>query len=139
MVPSAVEGHIGDEVGAAIMWLEEPKSVKQMGGKVPSGAIWGQPIRKMLMFDNLISNGDRNAGNILIGQPGEFFLIDHSRAFVTDTKLLKKVERVDATPGNGCRRSHVTTWPHVLRPGWTTMRSARLERRNRPAAKSING
>jgi len=50
----------------------------------------------MLMFDNLISNSDRNAGNIMVGQPGELFLIDHSRAFVTSTTLPKKIERVDA-------------------------------------------
>lgn len=48
------------------------------------------------MFDNLIANPDRNAGNILIGQPGEFVLIDHSRAFLTGSKLPQKVERVDA-------------------------------------------
>jgi hypothetical protein len=50
----------------------------------------------MLMFDNLISNSDRNAGNIMVGPPGELILIDHSRAFVTDTNLPKKIERVDA-------------------------------------------
>jgi hypothetical protein len=48
------------------------------------------------MFDNLIRNIDRNAGNILIGQPGDMILIDHSRAFTTDKKLQNKVERVDA-------------------------------------------
>jgi hypothetical protein len=96
MVAPAVERHIDGEVGAAVMWLPGLKSVKDLGGKVPSGPVWGKPLRKMLMFDNLISNSDRNAGNIMVGPPGELILIDHSRAFVTDTNLPKKIERVDA-------------------------------------------
>jgi hypothetical protein len=96
MVPPAVERRIGDETGAAVMWLTGIRSVKELGGKVPTGAEWGKPIRQMLMFDNLIRNIDRNAGNILVGRPGDLILIDHSRAFTTDKKLQHKVERVDA-------------------------------------------
>ena len=96
MVPPAVERRIDGDVGAAVMWVPGLKSVKDLGGKVPTGAVWGKPLRKMLMFDNLISNSDRNAGNIMVGQPGELILIDHSRAFVTSTTLPKKIERVDA-------------------------------------------
>jgi hypothetical protein len=47
------------------------------------------------MFDNLIGNPDRNAGNILIGLPGELILIDHSRAFTDDHQLPRKIPRVD--------------------------------------------
>jgi hypothetical protein len=96
MVPPAVERQIGNETGAAVMWVVGMKSVKELGGQVPSGPDWGKPIRRMQMFDSLISNIDRNAGNILIGRPGDLILIDHSRAFVTDKKLQNKVERVDA-------------------------------------------
>jgi hypothetical protein len=96
MVPPAVERRIGDETGAAVMWLTGIRSVKELGGKVPTGAEWGKPIRQMLMFDNLIRNIDRNAGNILVGRPGDLILIDHSRAFTTDKKLQNKVERLDA-------------------------------------------
>jgi hypothetical protein len=96
MVPPAVERTIGDETGAAVMWVSGMKSVKELGGKVPGGADWGKPIRQMQMFDNLIRNIDRNAGNILIGRPGDMILIDHSRAFTADKKLQNKVERVDA-------------------------------------------
>jgi hypothetical protein len=95
MIPPAVEREIGRDTGAAIMWLEGVHSVKELGGKVPSGPAWDKPIRKMLTFDNVIGNPDRNAGNILIGQPGELILIDHSRAFTTSRDLPRKVERVD--------------------------------------------
>jgi hypothetical protein len=96
MVPPAIERRIGEETGAAVMWISSVKSVKELGGKVPSGPSWGRPLRMMMMFDNLIANIDRNAGNILVGPPGELILIDHSRAFITDKKLVQKVERVDA-------------------------------------------
>jgi hypothetical protein len=78
------------------MWVTGMKSVKELGGKVPTGPQWSKPIRKMVMFDNLIRNIDRNAGNILIGGAGDMILIDHSRAFTTDRKLQNKMERVDA-------------------------------------------
>jgi hypothetical protein len=96
MVPPAVERSIDGEQGAAIMWLPSIKSVKQTGGKMPAGAVWGRAVRRMVTFDNLIGNPDRNAGNILIGSPGELVLIDHSRAFIADDDLPRKVERVDA-------------------------------------------
>jgi len=96
LVPPAVERTFSGETGAAIMWLDGIKSVKQTGGKVPTGEIWGKALRRMLMFDDLICNRDRNAGNILIGQPGEIVLIDHSRAFIDDKGLPQKLERVDA-------------------------------------------
>lgn len=96
VVPPAVERTMNGETGAAIMWIDGLQSVKQTGGQVPSGEIWGKAIRRMLMFDDLICNRDRNAGNILIGQPGELILIDHSRAFITDKGLPQKLERVDA-------------------------------------------
>jgi len=96
MVPPAVQRTVDGQDGAAIMWLPGMESVKQTGGKMPSGGVWGRAIRRMLTFDNFIGNPDRNAGNILIGAPGELILIDHSRAFVEDTNLVRKVERVDA-------------------------------------------
>ncbi len=96
MVPPAIERTIDGETGAAVMWVRGTTSVKQAGGKVPSGEIWGAAIRRMQMFDNFIGNGYRNAGNILLGEPGEIVLIDHSRAFVTDRKLPFTFERVDA-------------------------------------------
>jgi hypothetical protein len=95
MVPPVVERTIEGDTGAAVMWVEGPRSVKQTGRGVPSGEIWGKSIRRMILFDNLICNPDRNAGNILIGQPGELILIDHSRAFTADKKLQHKLERVD--------------------------------------------
>jgi hypothetical protein len=96
MVPPAVERRISGDAGAAIMWLDGTKSVKETGGKVPTGPQFGRPLRVMQMFDNLIGNADRNAGNILIDGASNVILIDHSRAFIAGDKLPWKFERVDS-------------------------------------------
>jgi len=96
MVPPAVEREIDGETGAAIMWIDGTRSVRQMGGKVPTGPQYGKPIRMMQLFDNFIGNPDRNAGNILIDPADHVILIDHSRAFIESPKLPFPFERVDA-------------------------------------------
>jgi hypothetical protein len=97
MVPPAVERSVNGELGVAIMWLDGTTSVKERGGKMPTGAAFGKPIRMMQLFDDLIGNADRNAGNILIDGAGNLILIDHSRAFVTKLDLPWTFERVDAS------------------------------------------
>jgi hypothetical protein len=47
------------------------------------------------MFDDLISNSDRNKGNLLVDDEWHLFLIDHSRAFVTDLKLPQELQNID--------------------------------------------
>jgi hypothetical protein len=134
VVPPAVERSVEGETGAAIMWLESIESVKQAGGKVPSGPIWGKATRRMLMFDNLIGNPDRNAGNILIGRPGELILIDHSRAFLATDTLPQKVERVDEDLWTRMQALTRDDLARVLRP-WADGDAidAMIERRNRLA------
>ena len=134
MVPPAVERRVNGELGAAVMWVDGPRSVKQMGGKVPSGPIWGTATRKMLLFDNLIGNPDRNAGNILVGPPGELILIDHSRAFLTHRDLSNKVERVDAELWEAAMALTRDDLARVLRP-WIddSAIDAILKRRTRMA------
>jgi hypothetical protein len=135
MVPPAVERQINADTGAAVMWLEGIRSVKEMGGKVPTGSVWGNSLRKMLMFDNLIGNPDRNAGNILVGPPGELILIDHSRAFLTDKNLLSKVERVDGELWDRMKTLTREDLTRALQPWIDTQAiGAMIERRDRMAA-----
>ena len=42
----------------------------------------------MDIFDNLISNSDRNLGNMLIDTEWKLWMIDHTRAFQSPTSLL---------------------------------------------------
>jgi hypothetical protein len=123
---------VNRETGAAIMWVEGVKSVKELGGKVPWGAAWDAPIRRMLMFDSLIGNPDRNAGNILVGQPGDLILIDHSRAFTADRDLRQKVERVDGELWDRIRAVTPEQLSSALRP-WMDSGAVKavIERRRR--------
>jgi hypothetical protein len=95
MVPPAVERDIDGEKGAAIMWIDGTESIKQRGGQVPTTPAFAKPVRQMQLFDNLIGNPDRNAGNILVDASNRVILIDHSRAFLDTADLPTKFERVD--------------------------------------------
>lgn len=47
------------------------------------------------MFDDLIGNKDRNAGNFLVDDEWNLFLIDHSRAFTRSHDLRWQLVHVD--------------------------------------------
>jgi hypothetical protein len=42
---------------------------------------------RMKMFDCLVGNSDRNKGNMLVDEDWNLYLIDHSRAFVSERRL----------------------------------------------------
>jgi hypothetical protein len=94
MVPVAVEKRWKQERGAAILWLAPVRTWREVQFR-PKPAKWEQQIVRMKMFDNLIGNNDRNLGNLLVDAEWNVFLIDHSRAFTTDTKLPAKMAHVD--------------------------------------------
>ena len=61
----------------------------------PKPEKWNRQAIRMKMFDNLICNKDRNMGNLLVDDEWNLFLIDHSRAFITDKDLPVVMERID--------------------------------------------
>jgi hypothetical protein len=94
MVPVVVERRVNNDLGAAIMWIEGVRSWESVL-PLPKPATWGFQLARMKMFDDLISNSDRNKGNLLVDADWHVFLIDHSRAFVTDLKLPQELQNVD--------------------------------------------
>jgi len=62
---------------------------------LPKPATWGFQLARMKMFDDLISNSDRNKGNLIVDADWHIYLIDHSRAFVTETKLPQELQNID--------------------------------------------
>ena len=94
MVPPTVEKRVRGERGAAILWLEGVQSWKAVES-APKPPKWNREAVRMKMFDNLIGNIDRNAGNLLVDAAWNLFLIDHSRAFVTETRLRAEMVRID--------------------------------------------
>ena len=63
-------------------------------------------IHVMRVFDELIANTDRNAGNQLWSSDGKLWLIDHTRAFRLQPALRtpRLLERCDRTLFDGLRK-----------------------------------
>ena len=99
LVLPAVEKSVGGQIGAAIMWMESAKSVKEMGGfpRVPSAEKprWSLQLAQAVMFHILVGNTDPNQGNWLVYPHLNLALIDHSRAFTTRTRLVHELKRID--------------------------------------------
>ncbi len=104
MVPPTVEKRVDGELGAAVMWVSPTKSFKELGGvpgqkgvKGPPPAqmgIWMNQITRAKMFDDLIGNTDPNLGNWLVDPAWNLILIDHTRAFTSNT-LYHQLVQVD--------------------------------------------
>ena len=94
MVPVVVERSVKGDSGAAVLWLEGVRSWETVL-PLPKPASWNAQLARMKMFDNLISNSDRNKGNLLVDEDWHLFLIDHSRAFVADNKLPQELQTID--------------------------------------------
>ena len=119
MVPPAVEKRHRGERGAAILWVDGVRQWKEVE-HLPKPPKWNLEAIRMKMFDNLIGNVDRNAGNLIVDDDWNLYLIDHSRAFVTETKLRVEMARVDAA-----------LWDRMLaldEPGLTAALGAWLDR-----------
>jgi hypothetical protein len=94
MVPPSVEKIWKGQTAAAILWLKPIRDWK-VAEKLPKPPEFDRQIVKMKMFDDLIGNKDRNQGNLLVDDLWNLYLIDHSRAFVSDKDLPFKFQHVD--------------------------------------------
>jgi hypothetical protein len=95
MVPPTVEKRWKGDTGAAVLWLKPIRPWKEVEPLTKPDK-WNRQAVRMKMFDNLIGNPDRNAGNLLVDGDWNLYLIDHSRAFISDKKLpAKDMVRID--------------------------------------------
>lgn len=95
-VPPVVLRRVGGDQVSVQAWLEGGlmESDRIAGDAAPPSALrFRQQTQDMRAFDTLIGNVDRNTGNILYDEDGDFWLIDHSRAFQRDddTRYLDRV------------------------------------------------
>ena len=101
-VPVSVERRVEGKPAAVTWWLEDvlmdegARRKKQPAGW-PSTRVAAQ-IHIVRVFDELIYNTDRNAGNLLWTTDGDMWMIDHTRTFRLDKKLrtprlLERAER----------------------------------------------
>ena len=104
-VPVSVEGRYKGKPAAVTWWIDdvmfdEGDRVKQkdsasmLGPDPERTQKW---IHVMYVWDELIQNRDRNTGNIQWTKDWRLWLIDHTRAFRTDSKLLRpeRLTRID--------------------------------------------
>jgi hypothetical protein len=85
---------------------KESEAVRQL---VESWLTWPNVV----LFDQWLANVDRNLGNILVGAPGEFYLIDHGWCFHrrnwTAEELTADVSQVTMQLWNELIEQHVPT------------------------------
>ena len=100
-VPVSVERRVEGKPAAVTWWIDDV--LMDEGGrrkKPPTGWLstrTAAQIHIMRVFDELISNADRNAGNQLWTRAGDMWMIDHTRAFRLNKKLRtpRLLERAD--------------------------------------------
>jgi hypothetical protein len=97
MVPVTVERRVGYDLAAVQLWVENAKLLKGLDqAACPWPTEWAKQVCRQRVFDNLVANIDRNAGNLLVDGEWNLILIDHSRAFATDDMpFVKEMTRVD--------------------------------------------
>ena len=100
-VPVSVQRSFERKPAAFTWWIDDvmmdegERQKKQATG--PSPARTASYIHIMRVFDELIQNRDRNAGNLLWTSDWKMWLIDHTRAFRLSKDLLKPeaLERIE--------------------------------------------
>ena len=97
MVPPTVERRVGPDRASVQLWVENSRVLKSVDqAQVPRPVEWAKQVCRQRVFDNLIANIDRNAGNMLVDGEWNLVLIDHSRAFASDRMPFEKeMTRID--------------------------------------------
>jgi hypothetical protein len=88
--------------GAAVTWWIDDVMMDESGRQKqktvgPNPSRYAGQLHVLHVFDELIQNRDRNAGNIVWTSDWKMWMIDHTRAFRLGRDLLKpeKLERCD--------------------------------------------
>ncbi len=89
--PPTVKRNLGWREGTVQLWIESAVDEReriQQGVKPADVSRWRVQMQNLRFFDNLIANSDRNQGNILLDSAGRLWMIDHTRTFQRDSKLM---------------------------------------------------
>ncbi|MCH7825243.1 MAG: metallophosphoesterase [Acidobacteria bacterium] len=101
-VPPTVQRTICDEQGSLQLWLEND-GIRTNADRVqerdfpPDIEGWLGQEWVMNVFDALVFNDDRNPGNVLVDGDWKLWMIDHTRAFQSDSSIRnpEKLWRID--------------------------------------------
>jgi hypothetical protein len=90
-VPVSVERRVERNQAAVTWWVDDVLMDEGARRKKPAPGFVASrtaaQIHIMRVFDELIDNHDRNAGNLLWTTDGKMWMIDHTRAFRAHTEL----------------------------------------------------
>jgi hypothetical protein len=84
MIPPVVERTYGREKGSLQLWIDDCMTeMDRIKKKVsaPDQNDWNLQLLRVFIFDNLVYNIDRNAGNLLVTPDWQIIMIDHTRCF----------------------------------------------------------
>jgi hypothetical protein len=98
MVPPTVEKRVNGTMMSAQMFIERCVWLKELKGQqAPDVEAWNRQVHRHRVFDNLIANIDRNAGNLLVHRTPAWHLIlvDHSRCFTSTKKMQFPMTKID--------------------------------------------
>lgn len=109
MVPPAVLREVDGTPGTVQLWMENAvneKARQERQLQLSPVCDLSDQYNLMNVFDALIVNEDRNLSNVLYVQPTwKVWLIDHTRAFRSDTKLPKMDRRNSVTVTNAMAKA----------------------------------
>jgi len=97
MVPPTVEREFKGARGSMVLWVE--KLAPWKFPDPPPDAIrgqWERQLARMTMFDDLIGNQVRNAGNMVRDGRWNLILLDHVATFRSGAELPSPLTRIDA-------------------------------------------
>lgn len=97
MVPPTVERRgKNNDTGSTQLWVENCVLLKTKDpNTAPDIFRWNRQVWRQRVWDNLIANIDRNAGNLLVDPEWNLVLIDHSRAFTRSEQMPFQMTRID--------------------------------------------
>jgi hypothetical protein len=138
MIPVSVDRKVAGKSSAVTWWVDdkmfdETDRVKQ-GITPPNLDSWNKQMYIVRVFDLLIDNTDRNLGNLVIDKQWRMWMIDHTRAFRTVTKIPNEANLVmcDRKLLASMRKLDEDTLNEQLRPYLTkTEIKAMLARRDK--------
>jgi hypothetical protein len=98
-VPPTVIRRFGTQRGSLQIWIEGARDEGAPDFQPPRPLAWVKQQWDLALFDNLILNVDRNAGNFLAGPDYRLWVYDHGRAFQPKPELLapEKLRLVNRT------------------------------------------
>ena len=97
MLPPTVEREVKGVRGSMVLWVENLASWKFPEPPPEANrSQWERQLARMTMFDDLIGNQVRNAGNMVRDGRWNLILLDHIATFRSGTELPSPLSRVDA-------------------------------------------